>query len=131
MKHKPAIVLSAPEHHALSVLALAPGSAPAEDADNLLGELDRARVVEPGALPADAVRMGSRVTYRTNAGAEHTAALVYPGEADISANRVSVLTPVGTALLGLREGQSIGWQGRNGREHRLTVVRVEQPVAAS
>lgn len=53
--------------------------------------------------------------------------LVYPGEADIAAGRVSVLTPIGTALIGLAEGQSIVWQTRTGVSKRLTVLKVEEP----
>ena len=55
--------------------------------------------------------------------------LVYPAEADIDAGRVSVGTPIGTALLGLAEGQSIDWTARDGRRQRLTVVAVERPDA--
>jgi regulator of nucleoside diphosphate kinase len=53
--------------------------------------------------------------------------LVYPAEADIEAGRISILTPIGAGLIGLREGQSILWPDREGRERRLTVVRVTQP----
>ena len=53
--------------------------------------------------------------------------LVYPGEADIAAGRVSVLTPIGTALIGLAEGQSIVWQTRTGVSKRLTVLKMEEP----
>src|SRR3546814_12514055 len=46
--------------------------------------------------------------------------LVYPRQADNAANRISILTPVGAGLIGLREGQSILWQDREGNERRLT-----------
>jgi regulator of nucleoside diphosphate kinase len=130
-RRPPEILLGAAEHHALHVLALGGGHASPEDADNLLDELDRAKVVEADALPPDVVRMGSQVTYRTDGGEERTASLVYPAEADISAGRVSILTPVGTALIGLRRGQSISWTGRDGRAHALTVLAVAQPQAAT
>ena len=55
-----------------------------------------------------------------------TITLVYPGDADISEGKVSVLTPIGTALLGLSEGQSMHWTARDGREHELTVTAVGQ-----
>jgi regulator of nucleoside diphosphate kinase len=55
--------------------------------------------------------------------------LVYPGEADIAAGKVSVLTPIGTALIGLAEGQSILWQTRTGAAKRLTVLKVEEATA--
>jgi len=50
--------------------------------------------------------------------------LVYPAEANISEGRVSVLTLIGAALIGLRVGQSISWPTRRGEERRLTVLRV-------
>ncbi|WP_407649143.1 GreA/GreB family elongation factor [Devosia algicola] len=50
--------------------------------------------------------------------------MVYPVQADISRGRVSVLTPVGAALIGLRTGQSITWETRDGRNNVLTVLSV-------
>jgi regulator of nucleoside diphosphate kinase len=52
-------------------------------------------------------------------------ALVFPGQADIAAARISVVTPIGAAPIGLSEGQSIAWSTRDGRERRLTVLAVE------
>ena len=81
-------------------------------------------------LPRDVVRMGSRVVFRT--GEEiREAELVYPAQADIAQGRISVLTPVGTALIGLRAGQSITWRTRDGRKQVLTIVRVTPPVVDS
>jgi regulator of nucleoside diphosphate kinase len=73
--------------------------------------------------------MGSSVRYRTDAGQEHTVTLVYPVDADIAAGRISIMTPVGTALIGLRVGQSISWRSRDNRKHMLTVLAVRQPAA--
>jgi regulator of nucleoside diphosphate kinase len=127
MAHKrPAIVIGTGEHETLQRLAMAGRGALAEDAENLLGELERARVLPQDSVPAGIVRMGSKVRFRTETGAERSAVLVYPAEADISRDLVSVLTPVGTALIGLRQGQSITWTGRDGADHVLTVVAVEQ-----
>jgi regulator of nucleoside diphosphate kinase len=55
-------------------------------------------------------------------------ALVYPEEADITAGRLSVLTPVGVALIGLRKGQTITWITPSGKPRNLTVMRVEPAV---
>ena len=52
--------------------------------------------------------------------------LVYPAQADISQGKISVLTPVGTALIGLRAGHSITWDTRTGETRRLTVLKVGQ-----
>ena len=53
--------------------------------------------------------------------------LVYPVDADIAEGRISVMTPVGTALIGLRIGQSITWRDRANKRHMLTVLDVVQP----
>lgn len=98
----------------------------ADVAENLMAELERARVVAQSELPADAVRMGSTVSFTTTDGFNRTFQLVYPGEADISSGKVSVLTPIGAALIGLREGQTIPWTARDGRRLSLTVVSVSQ-----
>jgi regulator of nucleoside diphosphate kinase len=54
--------------------------------------------------------------------------LVYPVDADPLKNRVSVLTPIGAALLGLAQGQSIAWPSRGSGEHTLTVLKVGDGV---
>ena len=59
-------------------------------------------------------------------GADRAVELVYPRDADISAGQVSILTPVGAGLIGLRSGQSILWPDRDGRERKLTIVKVLQ-----
>jgi Transcription elongation factor len=92
--------------------------------EELSAELERARVVADADLPGDAVRMGSTVRYRSETGAEREVTLVYPSDADISTGRISVLTPVGTALLGMVAGNVIAFEGRNGREQSVEVVSV-------
>lgn len=59
-------------------------------------------------------------------GADRKVELVYPRDADISAGRVSILTPVGAGVIGLRTRQSILWPDRDGRERKLTIVKVLQ-----
>lgn len=125
----PRIVMGLSDHRQLIVLAMAGLGHSADDADGLLYELERAEVVDDNALPVDAVRMGSSVRYRTNGAAERQVTLVFPKDADIAEGRISVLTPVGTALLGLRPGQSITWLTRDGRTQVLTVVAVSPPAA--
>ena len=68
-----------------------------ELAEELLGELARARIASGAELPADTVQMGSTLTYEAD-GQRRRVTLVYPQEADIAAGRISVLTPIGTAL---------------------------------
>ncbi|WP_101674698.1 nucleoside diphosphate kinase regulator [Alloalcanivorax mobilis] len=104
----------------------------ADDASaDLEEELLRATVVAPAAVPANVVTMNSRVRCREqSSGREWAVTLVYPrdiGRPDC----VSVLAPVGAALLGLSVGQSIDWPGPNGRTLRLSILEIEyQPEAA-
>lgn len=96
-------------------------------AENLLHELSRAKFVEDSEVPGDIVRMQSIVAFEAGTNSQTVVQLVYPGSADISRNRISILTPIGTALLGLGIGQSIGWFANDGQEHRLTVLSVNGP----
>lgn len=99
-----------------------------EVADDLIAEIERAEVVETGAVPGDVVQMGSTVEYQPDEGKARRVTLVYPTEADIDAGKVSVLTPIGTALLGLTVGDRISWEARDGREQELTIVAVTPPA---
>jgi regulator of nucleoside diphosphate kinase len=122
---QPRIVLSEDDHRMLIALALAGSGNGSDAADDLLHEIERARVVPTPKLGSSVVRMGSTVTYRPDNGAERTVQLVYPADADIAQGKISVLTPVGTALIGLDVGQSITWEARSGQKHVLTVISVE------
>lgn len=94
----------------------------------LLGEIDRATICSAESMPANVVTMGSQVTFLDEkSGAERTVSIVYPGEADISGGRISIMTPIGAGLIGLSIGQSIQWPDRNGVEHKLTIIAVQQP----
>ncbi len=98
-------------------------------ADRLLDELGRARVVPAEKMPESVVTIGSRVTYRDETtGQVKSVMLVYPEAADISRQRVSVMTPIGVALLGLAEGAAFYWDTRDNQRRTLTVIRVEQTV---
>jgi regulator of nucleoside diphosphate kinase len=94
----------------------------------LLDELDRARTVAADELPADVVTMRSRVVFVDKASGErHSVQLVYPGEADMARQRVSILTPIGAALIGMRVGSAIDWPNRQGERRRLEIDEVIQP----
>lgn len=101
-------------------------------AQSLAGEMDRARVVEPEQMASDVVTMNSTVTcVEEVSGRQHTLTLSYPQDADSAAGRVSVLAPVGAALLGLSVGQAIDWSGPDGKPLRLRVAAIAyQPEAA-
>ncbi|MBN9079516.1 MAG: nucleoside diphosphate kinase regulator [Rhizobiales bacterium 65-79] len=124
-RRKPAITLTRSDHERLTRLAESFVSRNASLADQLLDELERARIVDDNKLRADVVRMGSTLRFTTDAGEDRTVTLVFPDEADIAEGRVSILTPVGIALVGLSSGQSIDWTARDGRNRRLTVESVE------
>ena len=100
--------------------------------DKLENELSRAVVVPPEEIPRDVVTMNSRVVFEDETtGERREITLVYPWEADIDAGKISVLVPVGTALLGMRVGQSIDWVLPNGEKHRYRVIAVPyQPEKA-
>ena len=127
----PEIVITGPDHERLSdLLATLPESHPV--GAQLTAELDRAEVVEPEEIPPDVVTMNSRVVVEELATSDrHVLTLVYPSAADFSQGRLSILAPVGAALLGLRAGQTIDWPLRDGRRKQVRVVEVEwQPQAA-
>ena len=98
--------------------------------DALRDELDRANIIEPVEMPPDVASMNSTVKFVDDAtGANFELMLVYPDAAG-TPGTVSVLAPVGSALLGLSVGQSIDWQLLDGRTAHLRVLEIiRQPEA--
>lgn len=97
----------------------------ADRLQKLESELVRAVAVSAEEIPKDVVTMNSRVVFEDETtGERREITLVYPKHADIASGKVSVLVPVGTALLGMRVGQSIDWELPNGQKHRYKVVAV-------
>lgn len=95
-------------------------------------ELNRAAVVAVKDLPSHVVSMHCSVTYSdTGSPGVHTAVLVYPHEAKAGEGRVSLMSPVGAALIGMEVGRSITWYSPQSGEQTLTVLAVRQPGAAS
>ena len=99
--------------------------------DFLGDELDRAELVEPAAIPRDVATMHSCVRFvDRDTGEARTVTLVYPGEEDSRQGRISVVAPVGSALIGLRAGDTMPWRTPDGRAKRLSVLEVRhQPEA--
>jgi regulator of nucleoside diphosphate kinase len=93
--------------------------------------LDNADLVSSDAVAPDVVTMRSRVRARAADGDSRDLTLVYPDEADASQGRVSVLSPVGTALLGLRVGEVARWQVPGGQTVTLHVDAVTYQPEAS
>jgi regulator of nucleoside diphosphate kinase len=100
--------------------------------EELERELEQAEVVAAEDVPPDAVTMHSTVSVRdldTDARAIYT--IVFPAEADIATNRISVLAPVGTALIGYRTGDVIEWATPGGTRRLRIEAVLFQPEAAA
>jgi regulator of nucleoside diphosphate kinase len=125
-RSRPEITLLAADHERLTALADSAMHRQPEVAAILNQELERAHVLPNGQHRKDVVCLGSNVEFRDDTTSIiRKVSLVLPGEADISRGKISVLTPVGTALIGLRAGRSIAWRTRNGQVKQLTVLQVE------
>jgi regulator of nucleoside diphosphate kinase len=103
-----------------------------DDFENLELELDRARVITDSDVPPDLVTMNSKVRFlNVNDKKEMTIEIVYPTESSFEDGRISVLASLGSALLGLREGQEINWMFPDGKTKTLRVLQViYQPEAS-
>ena len=124
---RPWIKVSDIDHERLSGLATAVIDIMPGIASRLLTEMERAEIVRHERLPESVVAMGSTVVFMDHGDRPRRVQLVYPDDADIVQGKVSVMAPVGTALIGLSVGQSITWLGVDGRERWLTVLGVEPP----
>lgn len=121
------LVVNEADHQRLLALADAALDTMPELAETLLGELERAKVVKAGKVPDNTVQIGSTVSYAADSGEAKQVTLVYPGEANIELNKVSVMTPIGVALIGMAVGHSIDWTDRNGKKHSMTIQSVSSP----
>lgn len=124
----PPVILSTTDHDRLAALAEAVRDRTPALSETLLAEIQRSQIVGEDSLRDDVVRMGSTVEFRDEAtGKVQRLRLVYPGEADIGEGRVSILTPIGTALIGLAKGQTMPWLTRSGEARELTILDVWPP----
>ncbi|MCD2514480.1 nucleoside diphosphate kinase regulator [Comamonas endophytica] len=130
MSRKPQIILSSLDLDRIEAL-LAATPAFAGKAD-LEAELDRADVVEPAQVPPDVVTMNSTVQFELlETRQEFQLTLVYPRDIDGRADRVSILAPVGSALLGLSVGDELAWPGPGGKTMTVRVTGIlYQPESA-
>lgn len=129
---RPPIVVSSLDMERLEHLLDSLPAAQAGTRDTLLDELARAELVEPEDMPQDVVTMNSRVRFvLDNAPQEFDLSLAYPKDVDGAGDKLSVLTPVGSALLGLKVGDSIAWMRPDGGRFDVTVREiVYQPERA-
>jgi regulator of nucleoside diphosphate kinase len=96
----------------------------------LVRELLRSTIVRESQISAGTVTMRSRVEYCEDDGIPQVVTLVYPGERDLYDDAMSILTPVGAALIGLTEGQAISYGAPDGTPKTIKVLRVlYQPEA--
>jgi regulator of nucleoside diphosphate kinase len=124
---RPAIHISESDCDRIVNLATTLETRAPELAQMLLGEVDRATVYAEGELPGDAVALGSEVEFLDeSSGKSRRVRLVLPAEADIERGRISILTPVGAGLIGLRAGDGIDWPCPDGRPRVLRIVAVDQ-----
>ncbi|MGE8217424.1 Regulator of nucleoside diphosphate kinase [compost metagenome] len=121
----PSIIVSSHDMDRLDAMLESPAVSQTPAAQALAKELNRATVVAPEQMPDGIVMMHSRVECEDELQNEkHVLTLVYPREADVEQGKVSILAPVGTALLGLAVGQTMDWDAPGGRKLRLRVTAV-------
>ncbi|MCH8502042.1 MAG: nucleoside diphosphate kinase regulator [Aliidiomarina sp.] len=95
---------------------------------HLESELARAKLVKPQEIPADIVTMNSRVRFRiTESGKEFEKTLVYPADLAKTEDAISIFAPIGSALIGVRVGETIEWPMQTGAAHVEVVEIVYQP----
>lgn len=128
MASRPPIHMIDAEADLLSDLALSAAERQPRISELLLEEISRARLHQPDSIDRGVVTLGALIDFVDEAtGRGGIVELVLPSQADISRGRISILTPIGSGLIGLSEGQSIVWPVQEGEQHRLTVVKVAQP----
>ena len=122
----PEIFIGDKDFEQLNNIAEAATGAASDVADQLMDELERAVIVPQTKLSDEVVQMGSYVSFITSDGFDRSFQLVLPRDADVSNVKISILTPIGAALIGLSGGQTIPWKTSDGRILDLTVRTVSQ-----
>lgn len=119
-----AVVISSRDYEGILAITEKTSAAAVEALEK---ELSRAEVVNTPEFPVDVVAMNSYVSFVDLDSHQNTSVtLVYPSEANVDEKKISILSPIGTALIGLRIGGKINWTLPNGKVRRLQVVSVEQ-----
>ena len=124
---RPPIAIDANHLARLSALSSLTSGPMADVCEYLREEIDRAHIVPAEKLRPDIVNLGSQVEFRDEqTGKVQEIIMVYPFDADIARRRVSILTPVGAALLGLSVDQTISFNTRTAERRELTVLKVSR-----
>ncbi len=129
---RPTIIINELNAERIDRLLEQPAFASLPIASALNDELDRAQMCAPQDMPANVVTMNSQVKFRDlTTGEVRTRTLVYPAQMTDSSTQLSVMAPVGAALIGLRTGDTIHWELPGGTATHLEVLElVWQPEAA-
>jgi regulator of nucleoside diphosphate kinase len=131
MNHTPIYISREDDSKLRLLLATALHSNASAALEKLRAELDRAAVIDPAAFPADFVTMNSTVEFEdlgTSEIEEYT--ITFPEKADVERKRISILAPIGTALIGCRVGDIVEWSTPGG-VRQLKVRRVVTPAAST
>ena len=132
MRESPIFIIDTDAAKLRGLLAARTGPRVGRDHEHLFdlaAELERAFVVDPGAVPSGVVTLNSLVRVADLlTGERRELRLVFPAEADPAAGRVSVLAPLGCALVGCREGEMVEWEMPGGLR-RLRIDKVTAPDA--
>lgn len=127
---RPPIHLIDADYDVIAALALGIERRAPELSRMLFDEIDRAEIHTRDSFPAGIASIGSEVEFLdVEQDTSRKVRLVLPGEADIEAGRISILTPVGAGLIGLARGQSIDWPCPGGRARVIRILSVTQPAA--
>ena len=128
------IYITEPDYHRLSALiekTRETNGVDREYLNRLEAELDRAEIVDPKNIPANIITMRSTVRLKDLVtGDENTYSLVFPTEADFGQGKISVLAPIGTAILGYQCGDTIEWTVPSGLRRLKVDEVIYQPEAA-
>lgn len=129
---KPKIIVSSVDMERLEALLDSLPAAQSGVRTTLLDELARAELVEPSDMPPDVVTMNSRVRFTIDgAGTPLSLTLAYPKDMDAGGDRLSILSPVGNALIGLSAGDCMEWARPDGARFEVRVLEVQyQPERA-
>lgn len=124
---KPAIYITEDDYDVIANLALQMEARAPELSEVILAEIDRAKVLPSARMLEDVVRLGSEVTFQDDSSsATRKVRLVLPADADIETGAISVVTPVGVALIGMKVGSEIDWPCPDGRPRVLRILSVSQ-----
>ena len=125
------IQVTSQDRKRLELIEQTTGAEDRGDLADLVSELSRAVVVPAEQIPANVITMRSRVRLLDlDNGSAHEYTLVYPGEADLTTGKISIVAPVAAAIIGCREGDEVEWDVPGGRRRFKVDAVLYQPEAA-